>query len=214
MPSSSPKRRNADGPADRRRQIQRAAVQVFAERGFHRTRVSDIAKRAGVAYGLIYHYFESKEDVLNSVFTENWSVFLKVVRDIDQDEDTPAGDRLAAIAALLIDALRAQPALIQVIIQEFSRSDRFIQPKKVDAFREGFGVVESIIASGQAKGEIRKAVDPQVGAFIFFGALETICTGFTMNVIACGTDDEAAKLKRCVEETLLRGLVEPQPSEE
>ncbi|MEM7677555.1 MAG: helix-turn-helix domain-containing protein, partial [Myxococcota bacterium] len=69
---------SAEVAADRRKQILKAAVEVFADRGFHRTRVSDIAKRAGVAYGLIYHYFDSKDHVLNCVFEENWAVFIKV----------------------------------------------------------------------------------------------------------------------------------------
>jgi AcrR family transcriptional regulator len=69
------KKTQADVAADRKKQILAAAVEVFAERGFHRTRVSDIAKRAGVAYGLIYHYFDSKDAVLNAVFEENWNVF-------------------------------------------------------------------------------------------------------------------------------------------
>ena len=203
----------ADGQ-DRRKQILRAAIEVFSERGFHRTRVSDIAKRAGVAYGLIYHYFDSKDDVLESVFQENWSVFLKVLRDIEADATTDAGSRLAAIADLLIDALRIEPALIQVIIQEVSRSDRFVHPVKVDAFQEGFRIVQRIIEQGQSKGEIRTTVDAQVGAFIFFGALETICTGFMISVIPCTTDDDATRLKRSVKETILRGMIDPASEQE
>ncbi len=194
---------------DRRKQILRAAIDVFSERGFHRTRVSDIAKRAGVAYGLIYHYFDSKDDVLNSVFQENWSVFLKVLRDCEADETRSAGDRLASIADLLINALRIEPALIQVIIGEFSRSDRFVHPMKVDAFQEGFRIVQRIIEQGQANSEIRDTLDAQVGAFIFFGALETICTGFMINVIPCKDDDDAARLKTSVKETILRGMILP-----
>ena len=149
MTRSHSSRRPADSPADRRKQILRAAVEAFAERGFQRTRVSDIAKRAGVAYGLIYHYFENKDHVLDSVFTENWAIFVKVLGDIEQDTEAPADARLAQVAELLIDALRIEPALIQVIIQEISRSDRFVQPTKFDAFQAAFTLVQRIIEQGQ-----------------------------------------------------------------
>jgi AcrR family transcriptional regulator len=196
----------ADVAADRRKQILKAAVEVFAERGFHRTRVSDIAKRAGVAYGLIYHYFESKDEVLNSLFEENWAVFLKVLGDLEANRELSSIDKLEAIAALLIDALRVTPTIIQVVIQEISRSDRFVQAKKVAAFQDAFAVVHRVIESGQASGQVKKTVDPKVCAYIFFGALETVCTGFMLKAIPVSTDEDAARVKRTVREVLLAGL--------
>lgn len=205
--TEAPKRGGAaELAADRRKQILKAAVEVFAERGFHRTRVSDIAKRAGVAYGLIYHYFDSKDDVLNSVFEENWAVFLKVLRDLEVNEELPAPDKLASIAALLIDALQVAPGIIQVIIQEVSRSDRFVHSEKVDAFTQAFGVVRAIIEGGQRRGELEPEIDPQVGAYIFFGALETICTGFMIGAIRCSTKEEAEQVKKTVNHVILAGM--------
>jgi TetR/AcrR family fatty acid metabolism transcriptional regulator len=203
---AKPRAVSNDAAADRRKQILKAAVEVFAERGFHRTRVSDIAKRAGVAYGLIYHYFDSKDDVLNSVFEENWAVFIKVLRDLEANRDLSAVAKLQSIAALLIDALRITPMIIQVIIQEISRSDRFVQAKKLTAFQDAFAVVHAIIVAGQAAGELKRGLDPQVGAYIFFGALETICTGFMVKSIPCSTDAEAEVVKGTVREIILAGM--------
>lgn len=208
MPADSTKRAPAaDLAADRRKQILHAAVEVFAERGFHRTRVSDIAKRAGVAYGLIYHYFDSKDDVLSSVFEDNWAIFVKVLHEFEHNPELGAIAKLEAIAALLIDALRIAPRIIQVIIQEISRSDRFVQAKKVAAFQEAFGIVRAIIIEGQGTGELKGDVDPQVAAYLFFGALETICTGFLLKAIPCSTDAEAETVKRTIREVILAGLV-------
>jgi AcrR family transcriptional regulator len=197
-----------DSGTARKKQILRAAVEVFAERGFHRTRVSDIARKAGVAYGLIYHYFDSKDAVLSAVFEENWAVFLKVLRDIAHAKDKQSAEKLVAIAQLLIDALRINPALVQVIIQEVSRSDRYVHTKKLEAFQEAFAVIRGIIAEGQIKGELKKAIDPLVGAYIFFGALETICTGFTLKAIPCSSEADAERLKKTVTATLLSGMLE------
>ena len=73
-------------PADKRRLILDAAVRVFARQGFHACRVSDIADEAGVAYGLVYHYFASKDEVLDTLFLERWGVMLELIRDVDAQQ--------------------------------------------------------------------------------------------------------------------------------
>ncbi|MEQ8273278.1 MAG: helix-turn-helix domain-containing protein [Deltaproteobacteria bacterium] len=201
------KRTQADVAADRKKQILKAAVEVFAERGFHRTRVSDIAKQAGVAYGLIYHYFDSKDDVLNSVFDENWSVFMKVLQDLRDNPDMAAADKLSSVSALLIDALEVAPSIIQVIIQEISRSDRFVHSEKITAFTDAFGVVHAIIEQGQQSGELDATLDPLVGAYTFFGALETVCTGFMLGAIQCNTKEETERVKHTVNRIMLNGMI-------
>lgn len=208
--SAPPSKRapSSDIAADRRKQILKAAVEVFAERGFHRTRVSDIAKRAGVAYGLIYHYFESKDAVLNAVFETNWAVFLKVLRDLQEDEALSALDRLRSVADLLLDALQVAPAIMQVIIQEISRSDRFVEAQKLDAFREGFDRLRIIIAEGQARGEIRDDIDPMATAHAFFGALETVCAAVMLNLLRSGTEDPV-RTRHTVHVLLLDSLRPP-----
>ncbi len=210
MAESGRKAVGADLASDRRKQILRAAVEAFAERGFHRTRVSDIAKRAGVAYGLIYHYFDSKDHVLNSVFEDNWSVFLKVIRGVSETESLSAGQKLERISALVIDALQVAPNIIQVIIQEISRSDRFVHAEKMSAFNSAFDVVQEIIVAGQASGELRASIEPRVAAYMFFGALETICTGAMLKAIDCHTLQEAEAVKRTVREVMLAGMLAPK----
>ena len=61
-------------------------MRVFARQGFHACRVSDIADEAGVAYGLVYHYFGSKDEVLDTLFLERWNVMLDAIREIDRQE--------------------------------------------------------------------------------------------------------------------------------
>jgi hypothetical protein len=81
-----------------------------------------------------------------------------------------------------------------------------VQAKKLSAFQDAFAVVHAIIVSGQAAGELKRTIDPQVGAYIFFGALETICTGFMVKSIPCSTDADADVVKRTVKEIILEGL--------
>src|SRR5256714_5645190 len=103
--------------SDKRRVILDAAVRVFARQGFHSCRVSDIADEAGVAYGLVYHYFASKDEGLDTLFLERWNVMLDLIREVDA-EPLPLRETLGAIAALIIPSYPPAPALMKVIIAE------------------------------------------------------------------------------------------------
>ena len=96
-------------PVDRRRQILDAAVRVFARQGFHSCRVSDIADEAGVAYGLVYHYFRSKDQVMNELFTERWSLLSAAIEEVDGRDVSPR-EKLDAVAGFIIDSYRATPS--------------------------------------------------------------------------------------------------------
>ena len=93
---------------DKRRQILDAAVRVFARQGFHSTRVSDIADEAGVAYGLVYHYFKSKDEVLNELFRERWSLLIAAIDEADREGDSPRA-KLEAVGRLHRRLLPARP---------------------------------------------------------------------------------------------------------
>ena len=111
----------AAAAADKRRQILDAAIRVFATRGFHACRVSDVADEAGVAYGLVYHYFGSKEEILNTLFLERWQIMLDAIAEIDSRE-LPAREKLYAVASFIIDSYRHDPDLMKVIIVEVTRA--------------------------------------------------------------------------------------------
>src|SRR5690349_25146710 len=108
-------------PIDKRRQILDAAIRVFARQGFHSTRVSDIADEAGVAYGLVYHYFRSKDEVMNELFTERWSLLLAAIDEADRS-DGSGREKLEAVAGFIVDSYRHDPELMQVIIVEVTRA--------------------------------------------------------------------------------------------
>jgi AcrR family transcriptional regulator len=112
----------AAAAADKRRQILDAAIRVFATRGFHACRVSDVADEAGVAYGLVYHYFGSKEEILNTLFAERWQIMLDAIAEIDRRQEIPARDKLYLVASFIIDSYRHEPDLMKVIIVEVTRA--------------------------------------------------------------------------------------------
>ena len=114
--------RNAQAAADKRRLILDAAVRVFARQGFHTCRVSDIADEAGVAYGLVYHYFRSKDEVLDTLFLERWNVLLEVDPRGRRPRDARRATSCYAIASFIVDSYRHDPDLMKVIIVEVTRA--------------------------------------------------------------------------------------------
>jgi TetR/AcrR family fatty acid metabolism transcriptional regulator len=112
---TGPSAKPAAAAVDKRRAILEAAIRVFARQGYHATRVSDIADEAGVAYGLVYHYFRSKEAVMTELFTERWSLLLTAGEEVRAGSGTPR-EKLAAIAGFIFDSYRREPDLMKVII--------------------------------------------------------------------------------------------------
>ncbi|MGI8559810.1 MAG: TetR/AcrR family transcriptional regulator [Solirubrobacteraceae bacterium] len=194
----------AQAAADRRRQILDAAVRTFAGRGFHACRVSDIADEAGVAYGLVYHYFASKDEVLDTLFLERWSVMLEVIREVDRAE-RPVREKLASVAAFIIDSYRYDPDLMKVIIVEVTRAANTFGARHLEEIREAYALIAAIVAGGQADGSFRTDVTARFAALAFYGAIEQVLTGWIFGVLPSGPE-EFEQAKRLVVETICGGL--------
>src|SRR4051794_7611393 len=135
----------AAAAADKRRQILDAAIHVFATRGFHACRVSDVADEAGVAYGLVYHYFDSKEEILNMLFTERWQVMLDAIAEVDRQQALTARDKLYRVASFIIDSYRHEPELMKVIIVEVTRAANSFGRDHLAKIREAYDMIGQIV---------------------------------------------------------------------
>jgi TetR/AcrR family transcriptional regulator, fatty acid metabolism regulator protein len=190
------------GSEDKRRLILDAAVHVFARNGFHASRVADIAEEAGIAHGLLYHYFRSKDEVLECVFKETWSDIVAAVRRVETTPE-PARERLAGIAKILLRAWRRDPDLVRVVVREIVRTPDL--PARIGTIGAAFGAIERIIARAQEEGEFRADVDAKLATFVFYGALEEILTGWVLGTLEHG-DEEIARAERTVVEIVCGGL--------
>jgi TetR/AcrR family fatty acid metabolism transcriptional regulator len=187
---------------DKRRQILDAAVRTFADLGFHGARVSDIAEHAGVAHGLLYHYFASKEDVLQTIFRENWGALLERFRAVERADES-AADKLAGIAKILLRTWRNDPALVTVMVREVARSPKL--QSQVEEVREVFSILERVILEGQRRGEFRADIDARLASWILYGGLEEVLTGWVLGGLSdSATDVERAE--RTAIDLALRGL--------
>ncbi len=199
------------GSVDKRQMILEAAVVVFAGRGFHACRVSDIADEAQVAYGLVYHYFRSKDEVLDTLFLDRWNVLLEVIADVDRQE-MPARRKLHAIASFVVDSYRHDPNLMKVIIVEVTRAANSFGQTHLEKIREAYAAIADIVAKAQADGTFNSAVTPEFAALAFYGAIEQVLTGWIFDLLPQG-DAEFEQAKAFVVETICGGLdAAPAPS--
>ena len=187
---------------DKRTLILDAAIRVFAEHGYHGARVGDIAEDAGVAHGLLYHYFASKDEVLRTIFVENWGELIGRFRAVD-DSDEPAPEKLEGIAKILLRTWRNDPALVTVMVREVARSQQL--QAQVDDVREAFAIVQRVIEAGQTEGTIRPDVDARLASWLFYGGLEEVLTGWVLGQLPDGEDD-VARAERTAIELALHGL--------
>jgi TetR/AcrR family transcriptional regulator, fatty acid metabolism regulator protein len=190
------------GQEDKRRLILDAAVHVFAQKGYHTSRVGDIAEEAGVAHGLLYHYFRSKDELLETIVRETWRDVLDAVRAVEETDET-ARERLAGVAKILLRAWRRDPDLVRVLVREVTRSATL--QRQIVEIDQAFASLERIIANGQEEGEFRADVDPRMVGYVFYGALEEILTGWVLGQLDDG-DEHIAAAEQTVIEVVCGGL--------
>jgi TetR/AcrR family fatty acid metabolism transcriptional regulator len=191
-------------PVDRRRQILDAAIRVFARKGFNDCRVSDIAREAEVAYGLVYHYFDSKDQVLNELFVERWSLLLTAIEEVDA-RSIPAREKLDAVAGFIIDSYRHDPELMKVIIIEVTRAANSFTRTHLPELRQAYALIAKIVSDAQASGEFRDDVDAEFASMWFYGAIEQLLTGWVFEIIPDGEGD-FDRARAMVVETISAGL--------
>jgi len=154
----------------------------------------EVAEEAGVAYGLVYHYFSSKEEVLETIFRETWTELLEAVRQVEESGE-PAQEQLRQVAAILLRAWRREPDLVRVLVREVARSPEL--QRRVAEIEQAFAALERIVAQGQERGELRRDVDPRLAGWIFYGAIEEILTGWVLGQLP-DSDDDVAQAERTV----------------
>jgi TetR/AcrR family transcriptional regulator, fatty acid metabolism regulator protein len=191
-------------PADKRRLILDSAVRVFARQGFHTCRVSDIADEAGVAYGLVYHYFSSKEEILDTLFLERWDLMLAAITEADRRESSPR-EKLGAIAGFIIDSYRHDPDLMKVIIVEVTRAANTFGRTHLGKIREAYDQIAAIVARAQTDGFFRREIDPPLAALAFYGLIEQVLTSWIFDS-APVDDAELERAKTQIVDTICWGL--------
>jgi len=169
----------ADARRDKRLAILQAAIEVFAQKGFHRSRVADIARRAGVADGTIYLYFASKDDILITIFEEKMAELLGEARKAVDQVTTPE-DKLRRFAEFHMGQVEENRDFSAVFQVELRLSNKFMKEYVPRHLREYLDIIGDIVRDGQALGVFGKEYNPIVVRRAFFGALDEIAMQWTL----------------------------------
>jgi TetR/AcrR family fatty acid metabolism transcriptional regulator len=193
-----------------RERILAAATEVFARRGFHGARVADIAELAGIAYGLVYHHFRNKDDILAAIFSERWAAHVRYIDDMAGSPET-FREQMARLVHFWVETWRQEPHLMTVMINEISRSYEFIESHDPETVLVAFDAVERLILAAQARGEVRDGLDAKLVTYAVLGMAEMILTGYVMNSLR----RDSAEAYRRDEEQLVGLLLDgmgPRPA--
>ncbi|MBL8600972.1 MAG: TetR/AcrR family transcriptional regulator [Myxococcales bacterium] len=206
--SGRPRDERASRGGDKRERILRAAVKVFARKGFYASRVAEIAKAAGVADGTIYLYFKSKDELLTSLFEDRIVRLLQLLRDESGKHPSGAG-RLRQMIELQLGLLEGERDLAEVITVNLRQSSKLLKQFATRRFTEYLELMASVVADAQRAGEFRADVSPRVMARAIFGALDGIALTWALG------NPEPGGLKRAASQladVLLHGLSASLPS--
>lgn len=212
-PQRAPARRVADDAAEpeKRRAILHAAVRVFAEKGYHGCRIADVARAAGVAYGLVYHYFRNKDELLESVFAEQWTILINALRAIDEGPGS-SEEKLAGVCGFVLDVYKTAPTAVRVLILEVTRTPNALRAGSTpQTFQAAVDILAELVRRGQAAGELRADVEPVVAAAAVLGSLEMTLTGLVMGLVRpiSPSEDELDEVKVQLVALVLAGLRAP-----
>ncbi len=195
-------------PEERRRAILDAAVRVFARKGFHACRVGDIATEAGVSHGLLYHYFGSKDEVLDTVIAESWGRFVGALREVERGS-APPEEKLELVIAIMLRTWRREPDAVRVLVREVGRGPRL--ESRVGELQAAFDVLRGIVEEGQASGAFRGDVGAEQASWVVYGAIEEILTGWAMGTLR-GEADDVARAEKTVRTIVAGGLAPRTPA--
>jgi TetR/AcrR family transcriptional regulator, fatty acid metabolism regulator protein len=190
------------GAEEKRRLILDAAVRVFAHKGFHTSRVGDIAEEAGVAHGLLYHYFASKDEVLDTIFRETWSDLLAEIGEIEASGES-AREQLQRVTARLLGGWRVHPDVTRVLVREIARSAEVQQ--RIGELVKPIEAIQRIIARGQQTGEFRSDFDSRLAGIIFYGGIEEVLSGWVLGQIP-DTEDAVEAAQRTLVDIVSGGF--------
>ena len=192
--------------ADKRERILEAAVRVFARNGFHATRVSEVAKAAGVADGTIYLYFKSKDELLVSLFEDRVERLLAFLEtELPRAESAPA--KLRRVIEIQLGLLEGERDLAEVVTVILRQSTKLMKEYAAPKFTAYLDTIGRVVAEGQAAGELRTDVSPHLAARAIFGALDGIAMTWALGKADRGGLARASGQLAAI---VLRGLA-PEP---
>lgn len=197
----------------RREEILRAAIEVFSKKGYRGCRIADVAKEAGIAYGLVYHYFHNKDELLESVFQRGWSAFIDRLKGAVAEEST-LDEQIHAIVRIAFESYKNEPRTVKVLILEVGRSPAGGHVNRGTAFGEVIALSSQLFRVAQQEGAVDPALDPRLCAAMLFGAIEMGLTVLVLGILDRTDEAVVNAAAHQVADSFLHGLSLPKGKRE
>ncbi|WP_342752490.1 TetR/AcrR family transcriptional regulator [Desulfacinum hydrothermale] len=193
--------RNNHKNSDKRRRILDAAVSVFAEKGFFQSKVSEIARMAGVADGTIYLYFKNKDDLLISIFEEKMQeINVTFRRALEEEKDARA--RFRKLIHMHLAGFQAYPELAAVLQVELRQSSRFMRGYKKVELKKYLDFIGEVIEQGQKERAFRPDIPLGLAKRLVFGTLDEVVSTWVL----AGRPYDLETLADPIVDLFLRGI--------
>jgi len=164
---------------DKPQQIVDAAIRVFARNGYYNSRVSDIAREAGIASGTIYLYFRTKEEILVTLFRDKMAAFVaRLRREIAGEADAVA--KIRRLVERHFSVLEQSPALAEVVQVELRQGHKFFRGASAHEVSAYFELIGSVLEEGVAAGRFRADLPVKVATKVLFGAMDQMATSWVL----------------------------------
>jgi len=204
-PHLEPPGRQSRRSARTRERILSAATTVFARRGFHGTRVADIADHAGIAYGLVYHHFKNKEEILAAIYAEQWGEYLRHLEDTRRML-LSFPEKMSRLVHFWVETYRQEPHLMTVMINEITRSYEFLESHDIGTALIAFDAIQGIIEEGQRSGDVGPDIDAKLATYVVLGAAEMVLTGYVLGTLRRVAENDYRNDEQQIVRLLLRGI--------
>ncbi len=193
---------------DREGVIFEAALKVITEKGFHRARMSDIARKAGISYGLVYHYFKKKEDLFDAVLNNWWDRLFALLREVARGQED-VRRKLRSIILYFLNTYQSKPELVSIFITEISRSTANLTPVRLERFKGFMSLTEGVIRHGQEQGVLRNDFKARYLTTIFLGALETFVSTMVLADQRIKSNAQKERIADSILEVFINGARTP-----
>ena len=164
---------------DKPQQIIEAAVRVFAREGYYNSRVSDIAREAGIAAGTIYLYFKTKDDILVTLFRDKMAEFVGALRKAIAGEPD-AASKVRRLVSLHFSMLEENPELAEVVQVELRQGQKFFRGASSQEIGAYFALIGSVLEEGVAERRFRSDLPVKVATKMLFGAMDQMATSWVL----------------------------------
>ena len=199
------RREPATTKRDKERIIWDAAVKVIKENGFHKARMSDIAREAGISYGLVYHYYGNKQDLFDAVLNRWWDDLFEVLNELRKTAEEEVSAKLRRIIFYFLDSYQERPGLVSIFITQISRSTPNLTPSRLARFQTFMSLTEEIMSEGQARQMLRADFRARYLTYIFLGALETFVSAMVLAEQKIHGQAQKQRIADCILEVFLNG---------